>query len=198
MIRQEELRSVDGQAGLAYYQEWMRSMKRMVPSAEAFASSRYFRAFVSFAQFVKRVRMPKPEKFIAWMVTKDIPPSMWTTNDVYSMYLEYLDHNTSGIESAMLSLETLFAYSEKNDIPIDKVFVQMPINDVIRLIQLRKLSPWVLLFSKTFKDALMYRASPEQRAIIESLVKPEYWIDKMARKKQDVEQIKRLISEMGI
>lgn len=198
MKRDEELRTPDGQAALMYYQQWMRAMRRMPPAAPAFLASKYFRTFMNFAQFVKRVNLPKVDKFIALMVERGMSPTMWMTNDVYAIFMEYLDHNSNGIESAVDSVKTLWKYCDKHEIPFEQVFKHMPMNEVIRLIELRKLSPWLLLASASFRDALQYRASPEQRSILETLIRPEYWITKMSNQPEQVSKIRELVIAMGI
>lgn len=198
MKRDAELRSPIGQTALYYYQLWMRNMKRMPPPAGSFASSRYFRTFVNFVKWTHKVHLPKVDKFIWLMVQKDFSPIMWMNHEVYAIFLEYLDREASGIDSATLSIQTLMAYCDRNEIPLDEVFKHIPIEEIISLLQLRKLSPWLLLHSRTFKQAFVHRAGPEQRVVLESLIRPEYWPDKMAQYPGDVAKIKTWVAEMGI
>ena len=198
MKRDEEFRTPTGQAAWHYYQLWMRAMKRMPPPGPAFLTSKYFRTFINFVNFTKRVELPRVEKFIQLMVSKDYPPTLWMNNEVYAIYLEFLDRKIPGIDNAMLSISTLMKYSDTHNIEISQVFVHMPIQDIIHLLHVRKLSPWLLLFSKTFKQALVSRASAEQQIILENLIRPEYWPDKFAECTQEVAKIKMLVTEMGI
>lgn len=198
MKRDEELRSPTGQAAWHYYQLWMRSMKRLPPPAQSFMASKYFRTFINFTNFAKKVELPKPDKFIWLMVQREYPPTIWMNNEVYAIYLEFLDTKTSGIDQANLSIATLLAYSEKHDCNLQDVFVNMPIQEVIHLLHVRKLSPWLLLFSKTFKNAFATRTSPEQQIILENLIRPDHWPDKFQKFPEEVAQIKMLVAEMGI
>lgn len=198
MKRDEEFRTPLGQAAWHYYQLWMRAMKRLPPPGPAFLSSKYFRTFINFVKFARRVELPRVEKFIWLMVQKDYSPTMWMNDDVYSIYLEFLDRKTSGIDSATLSIETIIAYSDKHEISLPEVFNHMPIQAIIHLLHVRKLSPWLLLFSKTFKEAFIHRTNPEQKIILENLIRPSYWPDKFAQSPDEVSKIKMLVAEMGI
>lgn len=104
MKRDEEFRTPIGQTAWHYYQLWMRGLKRLPPPGPAFLSSKYFRTFINFVNFTRRVEMPRVEQFIRLMVTLDYQPTIWSNNEVYAIYLEFLDKKTSGIDNATLSI----------------------------------------------------------------------------------------------
>jgi hypothetical protein len=198
MKRDEELRTPNGQTALTYYQLWMRTMKRNAPSAAAFVTSRYYQTFMNFVVFSKSVDLPKPDKFIWLMVQKNYPPTIWTTDDAYVMYLEFLDRKTSPMEQASLSIETLIKTADRCEVELSEVFSVLNIQDLIHMLRTRRLSAWLLLFSKKFQHMYKTDATLEQRLIIDNLVRPEYWEEKITDHMDDVKTIKMLISEMGI
>lgn len=198
MKREAELKSPTGQTALHYYQLWMRNMKRMPPPAATFLASKYFRTFIEFVKFTKTVDLPMPEKFIWLMVQKSYTPTMWRNDDVYSMYIEFLDRKTSPVDQAKLSIKTLMDYTEKKGIDISEAFNAMTPPEVIHLLRVRRLSPWLLLFSKSFKNLFQNRTTPEQKIIIENLVRPEYWAEKKDDHPDSVAIIKTFVAEMGI
>ena len=198
MLRDEELRTPAGQTALNYYQLWMRTMKRNAPTAAAFVTSRYYRTFNNFVAFSKSVDLPKPEKFIWLMVQKDYPPTIWATDDAYVMYLEFLDRKTSPMDQASMSIESLIKVADRCNVRIDEVFTVINAQDIIHMLRTRRLSAWLLLFSKKFQHMFVNETTTEQRLIIENLVRPEYWEDKIIEHAADVDTIKMLVSEMGI
>lgn len=198
MIRDEELRTPTGQAALNYYQLWMRTMKRNPPTASAFLTSRYYRTFMNFVEFTRAVDLPKPEKFIWLMVTKNYMPTLWTTDDAYVMYLEFLDRKTPPMEQALMSVDTLIKVADKNNIDLSDVFTVLTVQDLIHMLRTRRLSAWLMLFSKKFQHMYVNVANLDQRLIIDNLIRPEYWEDKVLDHADDVKQIKELIEEMGI
>lgn len=198
MKREAELQTPVGQAAWNYYQLWMRGMKRMPPSAATFLTSKYFRTFINFTTFVKSVDLPKPDKFIWLMQQKGFSPTMWCTDDAYSMYLEFLDRKTTPLEQAKLSVETLLNQADKREIDVSDVFSHLKPHDIIQYLRSRRLSPWLLLFSKKFKKMFAEDTSTEQRIILENLIRPEYWGNKMADNTEAVAAIKMLVEELDV
>lgn len=195
--RENELKTPEGQASWQYFHTWMRQKKRMPPSAASFLASKYFRTFMNFTQFTKKVQLPLPDKFIWLMVKRDFPPTMWTLDEVYSQYLEFLDTKMPPVEQAKASINTLFEYADSHDIDAEDVFDKINPNELIHLVRLRKLSPWLLLCSKKF-CVMFANLGEEQQAILETLIKPEIWAAKRDQYPDDINQIKMYVNELGI
>ena len=197
MKREKELKSPDGQAAWQYYHNWMRQKKRVAPNAAAFMDSKLFRTFINFAQFVKKVQLPLPDKFIWLMIKKDYPPTMWMRDDVYALYLEFIDNKMPPIDQAKQSIKTLFDFADAYDVDLENIFEVINPNELIHLIRIRKLSPWLLLFSQKFRE-FFAGMSEEQQVIVETFIKPEVWAEKRVEHKADIEIIKGYIGELGI
>lgn len=198
MKKEEELKSPNGQAAWQYYQRWMREMKRLPPPAGAFLASKYFRTFINFTIFTKKVRLPCPEKFIWLMVQKKYQPTIWTHDEVYVIYLEYLDRKLGPLEQAKISIETLLDYADQHRLQVDNIFDEIPPNELIQLIRLGKLSPWLLFQSDKFKAFFAKRTSPEQKVVLESLIQPSYWFEKMKMFPEEIEKIKTYIGALHL
>lgn len=198
MKRLEELQTPEGQAGWQYYQMWMRAQKRMAPPAKSFLASKYYRTFINFAKHVKTVGLPKPEKFIWLMKEKELQPTIWTNDEVYSMYIEFLDRQSLPLEQAKLSVETLLNIADKKCIDVCDVFDNLTPNEVLQLIRRRQLSPWLLLFSKKFKQLFKEKASTEQRIILETMIRGDYWAEKLASHPKEQLAIKQLVTELNV
>ena len=198
MKRFEEFQSPRGQAALGYYQRWMRVMKRNPPGASAFLESKYFRTFLNFADFVAKVKLPLPEKFIWLMNEKKYPPTMWILDDAYTQYLEFLDRKADPMDQVALSIKTLLTISNAADCDIQNTFDILTPGELIHLVRIRQLSPWLLLHSIKFKLFFRDKMSDEQRIILESLINPEYWMDQFETKEADVAKIKAYVKEMNM
>lgn len=197
MKRDSELKSPIGQAAWTYYHSWMRQKNKAAPSTTAFKDSKYFRTFINFATFVQRVQLPLPDKFIWLMVKRDFPPTMWTSDAVYAIYLEFLDTKMPPIDQAKQSIKTLLDYTDRHEVEPSTFFETINPNELIQLIRLRKLSPWLLLLSKKFAQ-LFTSLNEEQQTIIETFIKPDVWAEKKVQCKNDIETIKIYIKELGI
>lgn len=198
MKRQEEIQTPAGQAAWTYYQCWFRTMKKMPPQIASFMESKYYRTFINFSQFVNKVQLPMPEKFIWLMVTKEYPPSMWMLDDVYVLYLEFLDYKTTPMEQVNTSINTLFKLADSSNIDVADVFSNMHPSDLIQMLRTRQLSPWLLLMSRKFKEYYVNKTNTEQQQILETLIPPEAWATRFEKHAATLPQIKRCVSELGI
>lgn len=197
MKKDKELATVDGQAAWQYYHTWMMKKKRMPPIPGSFVTSNLFRTFINFAKFAKKVQLPVPNTFITWTIKKDYPPTMWMLDEIYTQYLEVVDNDIPPLEQVQTSFKAIFDYADIHDIDASDVFDVINPNELIQLVRVRKLSPWLLLFSGRFK-ARFSGLSEEQRAILETLIKPDVWAQKKEQYKSDINTIKLWVSELGI
>ena len=121
MKRDEEFRSVTGQQAWAFYQNWMKAYRRMVP-AKSFIHSKYFNSFIRFAEFSNKLKLPDTKAFIWLMKEKDISPTIWTNDQVYSMYLEFMDRKVSPKRHAEITINTLFDLAEEHNCEVSELF----------------------------------------------------------------------------
>lgn len=198
MIKLEQFKSPIGQTAYNYYGMWMKGQNKSIPKAESFMSSKNFNTFINFATFAKNVGLVKVDTFIKLMISRQYPPFMWMSDNVYSLYINYLQYNTTPMEHFKLSLQTLVKISDANDIDISDVFSLLLPGDIIRLIRIRKLSPWLLLFSKKFKQMLVDHATPEQQQIINELIQPDVWVDLINKNIEIKDKIKKYLTDIDL
>lgn len=198
MQRVEDIKTTTGQASYEYYCGWMKAMNRLPPPMGSFMSSKFFKAFWEFTEFAKRSNLPQPKRFISFVTDKKFQPSMWITNEVYVLYMEFLDFKITPIEQVTISVGTLLSISDKADVDVAHVFDVVNPNDLIQMVRNRQLSPWLLLNSKAFSRFFKTKTSAEQQGILEKLIRPEFWIKRMESKPSDVALIKAVVAEIGI
>ena len=199
MKKEAELKTPEGQTAWNYYQIWMRYKKRVTTPAANFISSNYFRTFINFVKYSKQMKLPMPEKFIWFAVQKNYQPTMWINDEVYVQYIDFIDSQLDPIEQVTLSAKNLFDYSETQDIDFSEIFDIINPNELLQLIRLRKISPWILLFSKKFINMMNNRMNIEQQKILNSLIDPEVWDDRINNKSFATKnKIKSFVSELGI
>lgn len=196
--RDEEIKTPIGQSAWQYYQDWMHSHKRAAPSIETFLSSRYYISFIKFAKFVQSVKLPDVKTFIWLMKEKDLSPTIWTSNQVYVNYIEYLDRKATPLQQVNITVNTLLELAEKYNTNTGNLFNVIHPNEVINLVRERRLSPWVLLCSGQFKQFYEKRTNPEQRIILTSLIRAGYWPEKFKKYPEEIEKIKKIVKELEI
>jgi hypothetical protein len=197
MRRERECKTPRGQQALKYYQEWMRYQRRMVPSLSTFKTSKLYNAFMSFAEFVQRVRLPRVDVFMKLMVNKQFQPTMWCSDDVYTLYLNHLDVGIAPLEQAKFSVNYLLRLADRLEVDVSDIFDHMPVEVLLSCIRSRHLSPWLLIFSSKF-NAYLASLVGDHKRMVEGLIKPKTWAEKIDKHPDQVEDIYRLIEAMGI
>lgn len=198
MIRDEEFRTPKGQAAWQYYQEWMRAYRKRVPRPQSFLQSKFYNAFMRFASFAMQVNMPDPTTFIHFMKDKDIIPALWTNDQVYGMYIEFLDRRGDPTKQADITINTLFNLADDLNCEPCDVFDNIDTHEFIQLLRQRQLSPWILLNSKRFLTFFTTRISDQDRIIIETIIRPDYWSAKFQQRPKDQKLMKLFISELNL
>lgn len=202
MKRHLEIQTPIGQAAWSYYQFWMRTQHRHISSGiTSFLDSKYYISFVKFAKFVQKISLPDVNLYIKLMVQKTMPPPLWMSDEIYAVYLDHLDKKLTPSQHAEISINTLFAYAKKNGLDeseVDQIFDILHPNDLIAMLRERRLSPWLLLQSKSFARMLRDRTTPEQFIIIQTIIHPDVWHDKMAKHPDEVAKMKKYVEALGI
>jgi hypothetical protein len=198
MKRAEEFQTPLGQTAWRFYDFWFKAKNRLPPPAQSFLDSKYYMTLINFTKFVKSVNLPSPERFIKYMVERDYPPSMWITNVVYVEYLEYLDNHVNPMDHVKTSIDTILKLCEALQVDSSQIFHELDTYEVIDLIQGRQLSPWLLLFCSTFSEHYENKATPEQRVLIETLIRPEFWAEKFDQYPKELDQIKQYVQALDL
>jgi hypothetical protein len=198
MIRDEEFRTPEGQAAWLFYQKWMKAYRRSVPKSSAFLHSKYYNSFMRFAAFSKKAKLPDVDMFIWVMKDRDISPTIWTNDQVYSLYLEFMDRKAPPSKQAEITINTLFELADDYRCGVDEVFDNIQANELIQLLRQRRLSPWLLLHSDKFKQFFINQTNTEERIIMETIIRPAYWGKKFQESAADVERMKLYVAELSL
>ena len=105
------------------------------------------------------------------MVKSDnVPPAMWTLPEAHAMYLNKLDHLITPLQMVDITIDTLFDLSDDYEVPVSDIFTVVNPNEVIVLLQRRKLSPWLLLKSPKFVHFYTNSTSVDEQIILKTLI----------------------------
>jgi hypothetical protein len=150
--RYEKLRTPTGQAAFAYYNEWMKLSRRSIQPIETFSASSFYSAFIKFSEWVKKVHLPNPLGFIRLMVQEKIQPTLWARDNTYALYVQSYDTAVPPEQQFLQSLELAHQLAKEKKIPVSAIFHELGVEQLLQLIQERKLSSWFLVASKAFRD----------------------------------------------
>ena len=200
MRRHEALQTPTGMAAWAFYRDWVRLKRRKVRDHRSFIESSFYMAFNRFAEFVKKTEMPRPDLFIKIMIEKDFPPTMWTLDETYTEYIQYLDNKTSPKTLVGITVDTLLSRSDDLDCDVNEIFNHISPIEVIELLRERKLTPWFLLQSTSFANFLreLKFKNRSQYITLETLITPRVWKSRFNKRPELIKEIKGYVKEMDL
>ena len=197
--RHDYLKTSRGISTFTYYKEWLRLSKGNVAVDETtFIGSKYFTSFMKFVEFSHKMMIPSVPSFIKFAVSKHILPTKWCSDTVFVDYISNLDNNYLPMEQAEETVKTVYELAGIFDCKPNQIFNHLEAGDCIKLLKARKLTPWVLLFSKTFHQYLSVNLSKEQRIQIQTSIDPNIWKYKFQSRPEDVKMMKKMVNSLGL
>ena len=198
MRRHNHLKTPKGVAAYEAYSAWLNAKGYANRGTEQFMESRYYTSFVKFIDFSQRMALPAKDIFIRYMAKIDMLPKDWTSNLVYDHYIDEFDTLLSPDEQASVTVDTIFELARNFECDPDDVFLYLEANSLIKIVQAKKMSPWVLMFSPKFRWFMSHEMTREQRILLEQYVKPERWEAIFNTHPDEVDKMKTYVRALGI
>jgi hypothetical protein len=164
---------------------------------EDFCKSPYYNAFVKFGSFINNVLPLYPEKFMDFVIRSDVKIDHWCRDELYDMYLFEMI-KTEPVESAVQrSLQTMMEWGDTSGAQFNHYFNYVNLNKAVHDIRNGKISPWVLLNSKSGKD-MLNKFNDDQLDLVAPAFDLPYWLKKFKTVPADVLLVKEICAEAGI
>lgn len=159
--------------------------------------SKFYRSFINFAEMVINANIAKPERYMELMIAGDINPTLWCRNSAYAIYLDYFDKIADPLDHVQESINYLLDICEKENTALPSVFKHLGSQRIISLIRQRRLTPWLLFCSETFKGVLRSLDKSELGAF-EIVVNSGYWAKRFDEEQETLNNIKTIAKELGL
>lgn len=197
--RHLHLKTREGRSAYQLYLYWRNTSGRSSTTVDTFVASRYYTSFVKFFEFSRNVGLPEPNMFIKFATEKGLLPNTWLNIELYDAYVSYFDNTLSPIKLVEISLKTLYKLSNILECDISEVFQNLETHEVAQLMNERKLSPWLLLNSKSFMKFLN-RVSKDKSEIIllNSVLDADSWYTKFHKEPETVTKIREVCTKIGV
>jgi hypothetical protein len=95
------------------------------------------------------------------------------------------------------SVDTILALSEGLEIPPKDVFDRFKSGEIIELIHQRRLSPWLLFCSSSFKDWMNRLHEGEKKDLLK-IIGIDYWAQKLEKSQDVVKNVREIAKALGI
>jgi len=195
--RSQELASPQGQAAYGYYREWMRLKKFSQPSSTAFLESKYYRAFVNFAQLVVSANISKPERYMALMIEAELLPVLWCRDSAYAIYLDWMDRLSDPLDQVHDSISYLMDICEREGYALPAAAAALGGQRIIALIRQRRLTPWLVFNAESF-CAVIRGMDRSELGAFNVVVNSGYWSTRFQSERATIANIKHICTELGL
>ena len=183
------------QVFVTFYQKSLKF--KGIKTYEEFCKSPYYNAFVKFGSYINNVKPLYMEKYIEHIVTSGIKLDSWCKDEHYEKYVIELIKKES-VETALeRSIETMSRWAEEKQSTWNHYFMYASTNRIVWDIRDGKVSPWLLLNSKSGMEALS-KFNDEQLNLLVNVLDPSHWSTKFKRQAADVELTKQVAKQAGI
>lgn len=196
--RAEYLKTSKGKSAYFCYKAWLNAQGRTVKDIDQFKNSKYFNSFVEFVKFCNRVGVPDRKHYVEYMLQCGLMPTQWSNAETYNSYIQHFDASKTPLEMASITADTMFDLSGIFECEIGEVFEHMTSADIMRLVTARKLSPWLLLFTKGFMTHVRTDTTAEQRILINSVINHKFWANKFRNDPESVASMRRIAAELNL
>ena len=138
-----------------------------------------------------------PDKYIDYVVTSGVKLDHWCRDELYEKYALNLILKES-VETALeRSIKTMMDWSEEKEAPWQHYFSYVSLNRACQDIKDGKVSPWLILNTKSVKEILA-KFSDEQLQIVFHVMNPQHWAMRFKRHVADVELVKEVAKESNL
>lgn len=187
------------QAGLLTYQKFYETSQPgcKKKTFEDFVDSSYYNAFVRFGSFVVNANPVYPERFIDWVIRSGVKLDHWCRDELYEKYLTELIKDEPADGAIQRTIKTMMDWADKNQAQWEHYFCYASSNRITHDIKEGKISPWLLLNTKSGKKVL-FDMNDEQLEIVGTIIDPQYWSKKFRTSPADLELVKDIIQEAKI
>lgn len=163
-------------------------------SYEEFAKSPYYNAFVKFGSFISNVDPLYPDRYIDFVVTSGVKLDHWCREDLYYRYVLDLIKKEPAEVALQRSVTTMMDWAENNNSQWNHYFKYVSLNRAVYDIKDGKISPWIVLNSKTGRE-MLNRLNDEQLNIVFEVLEPNFWAKRFKTYPVDMELVKTVVEE---
>lgn len=185
-------------AFIAFQRFYMRSMARSKPpSIEAFEKSNFYTAFVRFGRWVHTNSALNPLGYVDFLLKMGVGIDKWENPMLYETYVRELNKSESPTEAMERNLMLMESWGVETGENWVDFFRKIAPARAALWIRSGRISPWIL-FTAPSAHELLGRLSPEQAAMVEQAVDPQFWAIKLQRHADDVDNIKQVLEAAGV
>ena len=164
---------------------------------DEFINNNLYLEFVKFGRHIIEINALQPEQFAEFVFKTGVKLKDWRKEYVYETFLEDLllrEPVDSALERAILYMNE---WSEETGNKYNEYFLKATTFEAVHAIKSGKISPWILYTAST-SEYMLNSLSIEQVKMIDNLLNPGVWSNKLRKQDLDTFRVKEVLHEAGI
>ena len=156
--------------------------------------------YIDFAKFGNHLASLKPiyiDKYIEYVIHAQVKLKDWNKDFVYDLYIEDLVKKEPAVSATERTITEIINYCNTNNIPFEKFFLEVNVNEAAHLIRTGRISPWVLYLAPS-GELLMNRFTEDHAKMIRLVIDAGFWMKKFKKDSDDVDYIRTLLEQAGL
>ena len=162
-----------------------------------FIQSNYYSDFVRFGRYLLQLEMKDKEEFICYLIKNTVPLNKWTYESIYVLYLIERNKKEPLISGLIRSLEFIQNWCNTNLCEVNNFFKIITTYELVYHIKLGRISPSILYVCETGLEKLQ-QLNDEQLIMLQDLIDPILWKNKLNNNMDDVKFIKEVFGEFNL
>ena len=163
-----------------------------------FMESKYYLAFTKFGKHIIDINMVNPELFIRFVIKNHIKLDDWCKDSVYAEYVKDVCRREDVNTAMERQIKMITKWADETNEDWRDFFSKVEPGTAYKWIMAGRLSPWLLLNSKSAEKNLFPRFSDEQLAHIVNFFNMDYWKVRMAHDEEDTKFVKNILEDCGL
>lgn len=164
---------------------------------EEFCNSKFYSSFIKFGSFVNNVKPLYPDRFIDYVIRSNVKLDDWYSDELYEKYVIELIKTESADTALERAVVNMVKWGDENNANWQNYFEKVSALKATYDIKDGKISPWLILNSRTGKE-MLNSLTDDQLNTISHVIDPVYWTNQFKRRKEDLSLVKQFVKEAGI
>lgn len=197
--RHADINSAGARFGfIAFRRFYEISMNSKKPQThQDFIDSPYYIDFVKFGNHLALLKPMYPEQFVDFVLRNGVNLKDWTKDFVYYTYLNDLIRKEPAMSATERTITEIVEWCDTNKVEFGEFFNSVNPNEAAYMIQMGKISPWVLYLSVN-GGLLMDKFTDDHAKMINEMIDPGVWMKKFKKQNEDVDYIRNLLEQAGL
>jgi len=162
-----------------------------------FMTSKYYTAFVKFANYLVDVYVASVEDYIEWLLKNRVKVDKWPSDIVYEQYIKEFAVRESVERAVERTVISMKGWGESNSMPWNVFFEKVSKSRCIHMIRSGQISPWLLYNSKT-GISFLQSLNQQETLMIEDYIDPAAWASRFKKSQDDVSFVHEIVKKANI